>query len=159
MTQTMFGYPLDLAEGWEDRSVYTYYLKGTEEPTQSAMPVGVSLAASAQKPGTTFQSNVVVVREPDKGRDLGNVVDEQRRTLQEKVPTATMMRSGDASLAGQPAREQEYRINLDHPLPTLIQLHVSVAREGYFYHFCCTSTQQRYDGDKEKFRAFMTAWG
>ena len=156
MPHAMFGYPLALDDVWEDGSVHTYYLReGGEGSAQP--PVGLSLAAQSQ--GDSFIPNVVVIREPKKDRTLEQVVEAHQRTLQREAPAAVQVSAGTSAIAGLTALEREIRVTLDRPLPALVQLHAFVERDGYIYHFCCTSTQQRYPQDKIRFRSLMGAWG
>jgi hypothetical protein len=157
MSQTVFGYPVELTEDWDDRSVYTFVLKGGNG-AQSPVAAGGPMAMHGGSGGQDFRSNVVVIREAKGDRDLAGYVQEQKQKLTEKLSAAKLVNESATNVGGHPAHEQEYHISLDRPLPSLVQWHVSVDRDGCFYHFCCSSTQNEFQGTKAQFESLINSW-
>ena len=160
----VFGYPVASDGLWEERSVYTFaLLDPTESDTGSPAPPPIGMlglqSQGAAAPGSGFRANVVVIRERSKDRSLEEYATEQRAKLDRKLPTAVRTFEGDTTVGALAARRVGFRVVLDHPLPSLMQYHVSVLRDGYAYHFCFTDKQKTYEDHVPAFHAFLASWG
>jgi hypothetical protein len=138
---TMFGYKLELPSTFVDRSTYTFRLQQPEGRADDG-----------------FRSNVVVVRDPKRDRSLDEFVKGIEDDLSEKMPNAAVVKDATGAVAGCDAQERFYRIDLEAPMPTILQRHVFLERDGWFYHMCCSSTQQRFQDDEAQFQSFIDAW-
>ncbi|GIW71873.1 MAG: hypothetical protein KatS3mg102_1415 [Planctomycetota bacterium] len=159
--QTLFGFPVALPEGWLDQSVYTFVKPAGANGEAGAAgggPVTLQAAGAGTPAAQRFQPNVVAIRERQAGRDLGAFAQEQRRRMQEKLPAAKLVREGQVQIGALRGHEQEYQIALERPLPALVQWHVTLPRDGYFYHFCCSSSQAEFARDKAEFQALLGSW-
>ena len=163
MAQTLFGRPIDIPESWEDGSVYTYFLNSEDPagtPAGSAPPTGgpVTLHAASTGTGKTFRANLVVTRQRWSAGDLDRYVQEDRATLQKKIPGAKLLSETRTELAGTDAREQDAQITLGPKLPTLCQWHAWLLRDGFGYHLCGTTSRERFGADKARFREVIGSW-
>jgi hypothetical protein len=105
-----------------------------------------------------FRPNLVVTSEPLAGRSLDRFADDRRGAIRTRFPSASPVRDARATLAGADARETEYRVALDHPLPQLSQWHAWIACGGAGYHFCGTTSRDRYPRDMPAFRAIVDSF-
>ena len=163
----LFAHAHTLPEGFEDRSIYIFYLSGGEGAAAKKSGGGEAAAFSvgALRPGLSpagapagdFQPNVVVTREKSAG-PLPAFVAEQRKILFERAPKLSVVKEGPYKVAGQAGHQTELAAALDQPRIHLVQWQVVTIRDGFAYCFFCTSTKQRWDADRPRFEAFIAGW-
>ena len=161
----LFGHAITLPEGFEERSQYLFYL---DEPGAKARPGGAGSGAfpAALRPGLGgapaggqegFAPTVVVTRERT-AQPLASFVAEQRKHLGEYAPKMSVVKDGQTKVAGQPAHQSEVAVSLESPRLQLVQQQVVTLRDGYAYCFFLTTTRPRFEQDRARFEAFISAW-
>lgn len=160
----IFGYPLTIPAGFEDRSVYLFYLQADGPAKKGGAADAATLAMGSLRPGAgtaasgaDFHPNVCVTREKT-DRSLTHFVAEQRKLLSERAPKLAVVKEGPAKVAGQPAHQAELQAALDEPRLQLVQWQVVTLRDGYAVCFFCTTTRARWDADRKKFEEFVAGW-
>jgi hypothetical protein len=157
----LFSYPHTLPPGFDERSVYIFYLTGDGAAPKKAAADAAALGAL--RPGAVaaavgeFHPNMVVTREKTSA-PLHQFFNEQRKLLQERAPKLTLVKEGPYKIAGQAAHQAELSAALDNPRLSLVQWQVVTVRDGFAYCFFATTTKQRWDGDRPKFEAFIAGW-
>jgi hypothetical protein len=157
----IFGINHALPEGFEERSMYVFYLadgkKGSKPAaaSDSAMAaIGLRGAGTAGAGAGEFHPNVVVTREKT-DQPLAGFVAEHRKLLREKAPKLGFVREGATRVGGKEAHEAEFQAALPEPKLQLVQWQVSTLRDGWAVLFFCTTTRARWAEDKPRFDAFL----
>jgi hypothetical protein len=165
--ETIFDREIEVPAGFENDSVYVYYLSengvGGARPSAGATAMAAQLrpASGAMKAvgaaGGRFVSNVVVTRwKAD--QPLAAVVAENRRQVAESAPNLRLVQEGPATVAKGPAHQVEYSAQVQEPPLQLVQWQVTTVRDGYAYTFFCSCEAGRWSADKPRFQGFIGAW-
>jgi hypothetical protein len=159
MAMTLFGQPLKASPAWEDGTTYTFFLRtdGVERGGGAAARPAL-LHGMPATTGASFRPNLVVSRDGRAGRAFDRYIEDQKQSLRTRLPGSKVTREGSVKVAGLEAREVELHVALDHPLPACVQWHAWLAREDFFYHFCGTSTKDRFPADQKEFKALADSW-
>ncbi len=183
MPQTLFEFPVEIGTAWEDRPVYTFVRRsspasgsGSQSGAQApgsqakgpasgaplsarALAAASASPAAAQAPAVPkIRANVVVIREAQKGKQLGDFAKQQKKAIIEGMAGAAVVREGPVKIGPLDAFRQEFKIAMERPLPTIIQWHVSTVRDGQFFHFCGTTTMEKAAEDRAKFDELLASW-
>lgn len=154
---TLFGRPIELGPGLSDESTYTFTLEA--ETAAAAAPSGAAPVRLKGKGAVAaFQPNLTVVRVRQEGRTLERFADEQRAAMAARLPEAKLAREGKTRIAGHAALEREYAFPADGPLPGIAQWHAALLRDGWFYLFCASAPRERFERDRERFKAVVESW-
>ena len=154
MPTTLFDYPLALTPAWEEINAQQFFLRGDEKGAAKAgAPVRLQ-STRAQE----VHPNLIARREPANGRALEAYFDEQKALLAKKIPGAKVVKEGKSKIGPLAAVEIEYAIPLEHPNPSVAQWHAFLARDGFLFAFCGTTTKDRASGDRKAFRGLIESW-